>query len=232
LRPLTYTDPKPLIPLLGLRLIEWVIMSVKKAEIDDIVVVVGYLGEKIKRFLGDGSKYGVKIKYVRNDSWKLGNGVSVYVAKKHLRENFVLLMSDHIFDPRILFGLKNFNIEVDECALCVDTGMKYVFDIDDATKVKVVRDKIVNIGKDLREFNGVDMGIFLCSPEIFKFLKRNLQRGSYTLTESIKDLAERGKMKAHCTGDNDFFWMDIDTFEMLKIAENMLLRSNYKLSIQ
>lgn len=213
-------------------MIEWVIMSVKRAEIDDIIVVVGYLGEKIKRFLGDGSKYGVKIKYVRNNFWKLGNGVSVYVARKHLKENFVLLMSDHIFDSRILFGLKNFNIEVNECALCVDTGMKYVFDIEDATKVKVVGDKIVDIGKDLREFNGVDMGIFLCSPEIFKFLKRNIQRGFYTLTKSVKDLAERDKMRAYCTGDNDFFWIDIDTFEMLKIAENILLRSNYTLFTQ
>jgi choline kinase len=228
---LTYIDPKPLIPLLGLRLIEWVIMSVKKAEIDDIVIVVGYLGGKIKRFLGDGSRYGVKIKYVKNNYWKLGNGVSVYVAKKYLRENFILLMSDHIFDPRILFDLKNFNIKADECALCVDTGMRYVFDVDDATKVKVVGDKIVNIGKDLSEFNGVDIGIFLCSPEIFKFLKRNLQAGSYTLTGSIKDLAERDKMKAYCIGGNDFFWIDIDTFEMLRIAENILLRSNHMLPI-
>lgn len=64
--------------------------------------------------------------------------------------------------------------------------MRYVFDIDDATKVKVAGDKIVDIGKGSREFNGVDMGIFLCSPEIFKFLKRNVQRGSYTLTINRK----------------------------------------------
>lgn len=205
-------------------------MSVKRAEIEDIVLVVGYLGGKIRRFLGDGSKYGIKIEFARNNHWKLGNGVSVYVARKYLRENFVLLMSDHIFDPRILLDLKNFDIEASECALCVDTRMRYVFDIDDATKVKVVGDKIVDIGKGLREFNGVDMGIFLCSPEIFKFLKRNVQRGSYTLTESIRNMAEQDKMKAYCTGD-EFFWMDVDTFEMLRIAENMLPKSSYALSI-
>lgn len=212
-------------------MIEWVIISVKKAEIKDILVVVGYLGEKIKRFLGDGTRYGVKIKYVKNNRWKLGNGVSAYIAKKYLRENFMLLMSDHVFDPKILFDLKNFDIEADECALCVDAGMKYVFDIDDATKVKVVGDKIVDIGKDLKEFNGVDMGIFLCSPEIFRFLKRNIQKGSYTLTESIKDMAEQDKMKAYCIDDDEFFWMDIDTFEMLITAENMLPKSSYRLSI-
>lgn len=205
-------------------------MSVKRAEIEDIVLVVGYLGGKIRRFLGDGSKYGIKIEFARNNHWKLGNGVSVYVARKYLRGNFVLLMSDHIFDPRILLDLKNFDIEASECALCVDTRMRYVFDIDDATKVKVVGDKIVDIGKGLREFNGVDMGIFLCSPEIFKFLKRNVQRGSYTLTESIRNMAEQDKMKAYCTGD-EFFWMDVDTFEMLRIAENMLPKSSCALSI-
>lgn len=96
-------------------------MSVKRAEIEDIVLVVDYLGGKIKRFFGDGSKYGIKIEFARNNHWKLGSGVSLHVARKYLRENFVLLMSDHIFDPRILLDLKNFDIEAIECALCVDT---------------------------------------------------------------------------------------------------------------
>lgn len=43
-------------------------------------------------------------------------------------------------------------------------------------------------------------------------------------------MAEQDKMKAYCTGD-EFFWMDVDTFEMLRIAENMLPKSSYALSI-
>ncbi|MEM3078202.1 MAG: phosphocholine cytidylyltransferase family protein [Nitrososphaerales archaeon] len=223
LKPFTDMEPKPLIPLLGLRLVERVIISVREAEIREVVIVIGHLGEKLKRFLGNGSKYGVKIKYVKNNRWEMGNGVSVYEARNLLKENFILLMSDHLFNPRILSALRRFKIGIDECVLCVDMGMRYVFDIDDATKVKVVHDKIVEIGKGLEEFNGVDMGIFLCSPHIFKILERNIEKGFYSLTEGIRELAKQGKMKAYCIENDEDYWIDIDTFEILKIAENMLL---------
>jgi len=94
--------PKPLVRLLGLSLISRVILTAKQAGIDEFVVVVGYLGEKIRAKLGDGGKLGVKITYIQNTNWETGNGVSVLKAKELLKEEFVLLMADHIFDNRIL----------------------------------------------------------------------------------------------------------------------------------
>ena len=223
LKPFTDELPKPLMPLLGLRLIERVILSVREAGIKEFVIVTGFLGRKLRKFLGDGTKYGVKIEYVKNRGWKKGNGCSVYEARNHLKENFILLMSDHIFNPKILSALKRCKIGRDECLLFVDEMMQYVFDIDDATKVKVVDGKIVEIGKDLEEYNGVDMGIFLCSNYIFKVLKRNIEEEQYSLTESIRELAKQGKMKTHCIDNERYYWVDIDTFEMLKIAEKLLL---------
>jgi len=221
-RPLTDENPKPLIPLLGRPLIERVILAVREAGIEDLIIVTGYLGEKLRAFLGDGSKYGVKIRYVENKHWQLGNGVSVYEARNLIDETFVLLMSDHVFNPEILCELQKCKISEDECILCVDTQMRYVFDIDDATKVLVKGDRILRIGKELKDYNGVDMGIFLCSSSIFEALDKSIRKGQYSLTEAIRELAQEGKMKAYCFEDEGHYWIDIDTPQMGKIAEKIL----------
>ena len=223
MRPFTDKKPKPLVPLLGLRLIEWVILSAREAGIEGFVIVTGYLGGKLKSFLGDGSRYNAEIEYVDNSRWKMGNGISVYEARNLLEERFVLLMSDHIFNPDILSALKRSKVGKDECILCVDKGMSYVFDADDATKVKVVGGEIVQIGKSLEEYDGVDMGMFLCAPDIFKALKQSIGKNRYSLTAGIRELAKEGKMKAYCIENEEDYWIDIDTFESLKIAERILL---------
>ena len=224
LKPFTLTEPKPLMPLLGSRIIERIIVSIRNAGISEVVIVIGYLGKKIMDFLGDGSKYGVKIRFVENKFWRLGNGVSVYVARRKIRGRFLLLMADHVFDPKVLSMLKDFssNVAADECVLCVDTRMKYVFDMDDATKVKIVNGRIIDIGKDLKDFNGIDMGIFLCSPIIFETLRYNIRRGLYTLTDAVKELARQGKMKPLIIDEEELFWIDIDTFKALEIATALL----------
>lgn len=223
LRPFTDGQPKPLTPLLGLRLIERVILSAREAGMKDFVIVTGYMGRAVEEFLGDGLRYGLEIEYVDNRLWEKENGISVYAARKLLKEKFVLLMSDHIFNPGILSDLKMCKLGEKECMLCVDTRMNYVFDMDDATKVKVVDGKILDIGKDLKDYNGVDMGIFLCSPHIFRLLEGNIEEGRYSLTESIGELAAQGRMKAHCVDDYEWYWIDVDTFEDLKTAEKLLL---------
>lgn len=221
-RPFTDENPKPLIPLLGRPLIERVILAVRETGIKDLIVVTGYLGEKLRAFLGDGSKYGVRIEYVENRRWQLGNGVSVYEARGLIDGDFILLMSDHVFNPEILCELQKCRIYKDECLLCVDTQMRYVFDIDDATKVLLDGDRIFRIGKELKDYNGVDMGIFLCSSSIFEALDKSIRKGRYSLTEAIRELADKRKMKACCFDDEEHYWMDIDTPRMERIAEKIL----------
>jgi len=220
----TYTDrqPKPLIPLLGAPLIERVILTVKEADIREIVVVTGYMGRKLRRFLDGGSKYDVKIEYVENENWRLGNGFSVYAAKRLIDGNFILLMADHIFNPKILRNLRECQLSKNECILCVDTNMKYVFDIDDATKVHTDGKRILKIGKRLIDYNGVDMGIFLCTPSIFSALEKSISRGCHSLTDAVSLLASKRSMIARIFDDEEYYWFDVDTPFMLRIAEKIL----------
>ncbi len=128
-------DSKPLIPLLGLSFIERVILTAKKSGIKEYQIVIGYKGKRIQKYLGNGEKLGVNIDYIYNDEWRKGNGISVLKAKNYMREPFILLMADHLFDYKILFALQKQTIEDDECILCVDKDHHKYLDVDDATKV-------------------------------------------------------------------------------------------------
>jgi len=152
-------DSKPLVSLLGLCLIERVILTAKKSGIKEFCIVVGYNGDKIRNHLSDGKKYGVKIEYIQNDEWSRGNGISILKAKNLMKEPFVLLMSDHNYDHKILDRLLETNIGNDECILCVDRHPKSYLNMEDATKVLTVDHRIQTIGKDLTNHNCIDTSI-------------------------------------------------------------------------
>ncbi len=69
LESLSKGQSKPLIKLLGLSLVERVILTAKEAGIVEFIIVIGFLGERIKEKLGRGHNYGVKITYIENEEW-------------------------------------------------------------------------------------------------------------------------------------------------------------------
>ena len=213
-------DTKPLVSLLGLGLIERVILTAKKSGIKEFCIVTGYHGEKIRKQLSDGGKYGVKIQYVENDEWIRGNALSVLKAKDHFKESFALLMADHNYDHRILNELLKTKIEKDECILCVDKNPGDHLNVDDATKVRTVDHRIEAIGKDLSDYNCIDTGIFICNPIIFDVLEQSISKGDEGLSGAIKILAQRCKMK--CMSLEDNFWIDVDDKSDRKNAELLI----------
>jgi CDP-L-myo-inositol myo-inositolphosphotransferase len=224
-------DSKPLIPLLGLPLLERVILAAKKAGLDDFYVVTGYSGGKVRKHLEHFSKNrNVNIKNIVNDEWEKGNGISVLKAKDMLKENFILLMADHIFDESILMKLKNERIKNDEVMLTVDYNVENneFVDVDDATKVFVKANKILDIGKNIKKYNSYDTGIFLCSPAIFNAIEESLHNGDDSLSGGIKIMANNGKAKTFDI--KKAYWVDIDDEKTFKKTEKKLLDNLKKTS--
>jgi len=222
---------KPLVPLLGLRLIERVILIAHKAGLTEIYVVTGYKKKKLKEHLKQfGKDRDVSIKIIENDEWEKENGLSVLKAKNFIKENFVLLMCDHIFEVPILEKLKKQKIESTEIILAVDHNTKNneFVDVEDATKVKVVGGKIKDIGKSLKNYNSYDTGIFLCSPTIFGAIEKSIKKGDTSLIGGIKEIARQGK--ARTMNIDGAFWIDVDNEKMLKKAERRLLTNLEKIS--
>ncbi len=215
--------PKPLVPLAGVPLLKRAILSAMRAGISEFVIVVGYRGAEIVHALAhDPQLSDVAIDWVQNEDWARGNGVSVLCAKDHVDEPFVLLMSDHLFDPEVLVKLRHMPVGQDEAVLCVDPDLDGIFDMEDATKVMTQHDRVIKIGKELADFNAVDTGIFLCSPFVFAALEQSIARGEGSLSGGIRVLSERGSMRiADIAGA---FWLDVDTPEAHVHAEREMLR--------
>ena len=224
-------DSKPLIPLMGLSLIERVILTAKKSGLTSFYVVTGYNGEKVRQYLNRFSQSrNINITHITNEEWENGNGISVLKAKKLLNENFILLMGDHIFDESILVRLKNERIADDEVMLAVDYNIETnkLVDVDDVTRVLVEEGRILDIGKNIKKYNAYDTGIFLCSPAIFSAIEESLDNDDSSLSGGIKVLAGKGKAKAFDIKDD--YWIDVDDEKTHKLAVNKLLDTLKKTS--
>ncbi|MBW1698840.1 MAG: NTP transferase domain-containing protein [Deltaproteobacteria bacterium] len=216
---------KPLIPVLGIPIIERIIRAATVAGIREFYVVSGYNRAELRQFLDRvAGKLQIAITHITNEHWEKGNGLSVLVAQDYIAENFLLMMGDHLVDPSLLENLKKYPLSDGEIALAVDRNLNTpLVDMNDVTKVKTADGKVTAIGKDLKEFNGFDTGVFLCSPVIFDALARSIsQDKDDSLSGGIRNLAAEGKVRVYDVEDT--FWIDIDDQNGLKKAENALIQ--------
>lgn len=89
--------PKPLIKIAGKPILEWQIECLKNQDLTDITLVVGHLGDLIQDYFNDGSKFGVNIKYIVEES-PLGTAGALWYLKDKINDDFLLLNGDIIFD--------------------------------------------------------------------------------------------------------------------------------------
>ncbi len=87
--------PKPMIEILGKPILQYQIENLKHYGLTDIILVIGYLGEVIQHYFGDGSKFGVNISYF-TEKKPLGTAGALF--KINPQEDFILLFGDIIFD--------------------------------------------------------------------------------------------------------------------------------------
>ena len=95
--------PKPLLPLGRHPMLEWQILNIKKYGVRDFVIIIGYLGEQIEAYFGNGEKLGVSIRYIREQE-PLGSGGALFFLKEMLGEDnhIILTLGDVMFDVDLL----------------------------------------------------------------------------------------------------------------------------------
>ena len=214
--------PKPLVPLLGAPLLEHIVLSSKAAGIEKFVIVVGYRADAIRRWFADHPLDDVSVTLVENLDYHKANGVSALAAKELLRNPFLLLMADHIFEPKTARALLRQPLEEDEVILGVDYNINRIFDLDDATKVKLDGNHIVDIGKDLLHYDALDTGMFLCSPALFERLEAAKKDGNCSLSDGMRQLGRERKLKGFDVGNGH--WQDVDTPEAFAYTESIFER--------
>lgn len=203
---------KPLASIAGVPLIEHVVRSAAAGGASEFVVVTGYEPEPLEGFLAElGERAGLAIETVRNSEWARPNGVSVLAAAPRLGSEFILLMSDHLFDPEILRDMIAADRDGAALTLAADFAVgNPLLDLDDATKIELGEGhRIVRIGKTLPLYDAIDTGIFITGPPLLDALRASIEAGGAgSLSEGVQALADAGRAFVWDCGGR--WWLDVD----------------------
>jgi choline kinase len=220
---------KPFVPVLGRPLLSYTLETLSRADISTAHFVVGYESERViaeaKRLVPPN----ITASFIMNRHWKKQNGISLLAAAGHVNGPFLLTMGDHVFDDTIIDSLLD-NFEPDLVNIAIDRKLDSIVDLDDAMKVQTRGDNVIGIGKNLRSYDAIDTGLFVCPPEIFAYLEqaKSINGGSdCSLANGVGLMAIDAKVRGIDIGAAR--WHDIDTPRVLECAERdaswRLLRS-------
>ena len=167
LRPLTNKIPKPMLLVNNRPLIENIIINAKKKGISNFIISINYLGKKIKEYLNNGEKLGVKIKYL-NERKPLGTVGSLSLLK-NFNKTIILSNADIISDIDYYEMLNYHNKKksiLTVSAKIIKNTINYGNLITKGSRISNIVEKPV---KDLK----INAGIYVINPKIKKFLKKN-----------------------------------------------------------
>lgn len=211
---------KPLVRILGRPLISYTIDALLEAGIKIVHAVVGFESESLMAQMRPLIPHTLDVRFIINRDWKKQNGISVLAAANEVSSPFLLTMSDHLFEQAVVDLLVRGAV-LDQLNLAIDRKIDSVFDLDDAMKVQTRGHRVIAIGKDLRNYDAIDTGLFVCPHEIFEYLERAKQNGDCSLADGVQLMANSGKTRAIDIGDA--WWQDVDTATMLQQAAAKML---------
>jgi 1L-myo-inositol 1-phosphate cytidylyltransferase len=217
---------KPFIPVLGRPLISYTLDMLIGAGIKTLNFVVGYESKRVIAQMKQLISSGLNASFIENHDWQKQNGISLLAAADHVARPFLLTMSDHLFDNAIVDLLIQ-SSEPDFLNVAVDRKLNSIFDLEDAMKVQTHGDRIDTIGKNLRDYDAIDTGLFVCPLEIFDYLERAKSRspesiGDCSLADGVRLMAIDNKVRATDIGES--WWQDVDTPQMLQYAEKVMTK--------
>jgi choline kinase len=215
---------KPFVPVLGRPLISYILDALIAAGIKTTNFVVGYEGERVTAQVKQLIPSGLSAFFITNPDWQKQNGVSVLAAANRITSPFLLTMSDHLFDNTIVDRLIE-SADPDFLNVAVDRKLDSIFDLEDAMKIRTRGNKVIGIGKDLRDYDAIDTGLFVCSLEIFDYLERakaDSHRRDCSLADGVRMMAADNKVRG--IDIDGAWWQDVDTPQMLHHAEKEIAK--------
>jgi UDP-N-acetylglucosamine diphosphorylase / glucose-1-phosphate thymidylyltransferase / UDP-N-acetylgalactosamine diphosphorylase / glucosamine-1-phosphate N-acetyltransferase / galactosamine-1-phosphate N-acetyltransferase len=211
LLPITATRPKHLIKVGGKPILQFCLEAVKRAGVDEAIIVTHYMGDAIRNYFGEGEKLDLKLTYVEQKAI-LGTGNAAEVAEPYLDGDFVLIYGDLLFGQdtvrTVLSQFKKGKTAAVMGVIPVDKPENYgIIEQDTEGKVKCIVEKPA-AGK--APSNLANAGVYAFSKEVFDKIKQTKAsiRGEWELTDAITMLAREGKtvLAARLIKDD---WFDV-----------------------
>ncbi len=211
MRPFTYEIPKPMIPVQGKPLMQHIIELNRKHGINDILLSIGYLGDKIKEYFGNGSRFGVNIEYVEEKKF-LGTAGCLNLVKDKINEPFLMFNGDVLagIDLSDFISFHHENKGVATIALTP---------VDEPSRFGVARlqgsmilDFVEKPKKGAEPSKLINAGVYLMEPEVFEYVPKGF---SMIEKDVFPKLASEGKLTGYSfTGQ----WFDTGTVEAYELA--------------
>ena len=178
LRPLTNDMPKCMMPLAGRPLIDWTLRWIRHGGVEECVINLHYLPEKVKAFVGDGQQYGLHV-YYSYEPELLGTAGAVKKVANFFDEPFYVIYSDN-FSLWELKNLKHFydttspinNIDTEVAAVI---AVHWREDVTSSGMVEIAEDnQVINyMEKPKKEEvtgNYVNAGFYYLNPKILDYI--------------------------------------------------------------
>ncbi len=217
LRPLTSDIPKSMIKIAGRPFLEHQLELLKEYEIKDILLCLGYKGELIKDYFGDGGKFGVRLSYSLDGEKLLGTAGALKKAFKLLEENFFLMYGDSYlpYDYQdiekffkssdrlsLMTVYKNQN-RFDKSNVIIQDGIIKAYDKTMESEkleyidagLSILRKEVLNLAPSDEPYDLQELYKILVSQEeisAYEVKQRFYQIGSIEGLEEFKELVERG----------------------------------------
>ncbi len=215
------SDSKPLTLVASVPLLELGVRQAIAAGVSRVVVVTGHQAIEIEKFLpGLSARLGIPVVSERVLHWSTPNGYSVIAGAARIEGDYLLMMADHIFDGSILQRLAQVGTKSRGVTLAIDRRTDHpLIDPDDATWVKTDADgRIEAIGKAITNYDAVDCGAFLATPELAEAIKAAIAEGKNgSLSDGMQRLADAGRAATMDIGDA--WWLDVDDPRAHALAE-------------
>jgi len=224
LKPLTDHMPKCLLKVGVKSILEMTIENLLATNNSEIIIVTGYLENKIREFIRERFRH-LQITYIYNELYASTNNIySLWLAKDEVLGNDMMMLdSDIVFDERIISKLQNSGYKN-----CLALKRHEVHD----EEIKVKTDAhgcVIEIGKEVNvsQAEGESIGIEMFGKEALTELYFILDRKVVTEKEvnqfyeaAFQELSDNNLFIVDTT---EYFCMEIDTEEDLKIAEGLSL---------
>ena len=167
LRPLTNKIPKPLLLVNKKPIIEHIITNAKNQGISNFFISINYLGHKIKKYLGNGSKLGVKIKYLEEKK-PLGTAGSIKLIKK-FNKPIIVTNSDIISKIDFKEMIKTHKKNKSQLTIVA----KVFYEKDNYGRIIANGIVVKKIIEKLEQNLLINAGIYLINPKIKKIIKNS-----------------------------------------------------------
>jgi len=199
LQPLTATRPKHLLKVAGKPLLQFSLEALKYAEITEALLITHYRGEDIENYFGDGTKFGLKLSYIRQPQL-LGTGNAAAMAEPFIDKDdkddaFVLIYGD------LLFGIETIKTVVSKFRSASAAAVMGVVAVDhpenygiiEQTPRGAVRRIVEKPQANQAPSKFANAGIYVFNREVFDKLDQIKPsiRGEVELTDAIGMLAEK-----------------------------------------